>query len=133
QVTVNVVARFGDACNIGGDAETLRHKFDVLRRHCEALGRDYERIIRSSNPTIFPLHPGEDAEKATQLARKDIGVSLEDVADMWTIGTPEQIAETMRPRIEAGVNYFIFYVPGVAYDNERLHLLAEQVIPLLQA
>ena len=50
-----------DACNVGGEPETLRRKFGVLRGHCEALGRDYESITRSTNLLIYPLKPGEES------------------------------------------------------------------------
>src|SRR5207302_1276799 len=39
--TLRLVAKYADACNIFGDAETARHKFEVLRQHCEREGRDY--------------------------------------------------------------------------------------------
>src|SRR5690348_7624048 len=47
QMTLRAVARLGDACNIvGGDGKIevaeVRHKFDVLRRHCDAAARDYD-------------------------------------------------------------------------------------------
>ena len=42
--TLRLVARYADACNIVGDAATLAHKVDVLRRHCDALGRDPAEI-----------------------------------------------------------------------------------------
>ncbi len=132
QVTLKLVAKYGNATNIGGDVETLRHKFDVLRRHCQALGRNYDEIIRSSNLIVFPLQPGQDAAKATERARKPLGLSLEDAQAQWNIGTPDQLVELIQPRLDEGVNYVIFYVPGVAYDHDLLHILAEQVIPRLK-
>jgi F420-dependent oxidoreductase-like protein len=38
--TLRLVARHADACNLFGDAATVRHKLEVLRAHCEAEGRD---------------------------------------------------------------------------------------------
>ncbi|MDO9486602.1 MAG: LLM class F420-dependent oxidoreductase [Actinomycetota bacterium] len=46
--TLDLVARYADACNVFGDAETVRHKFDVLRAHCERVGRDYDEITRTA-------------------------------------------------------------------------------------
>ena len=34
------MARYADACNLFGDANTVGHKLDVLRAHCAAAGRD---------------------------------------------------------------------------------------------
>src|SRR4029434_1232446 len=39
QVTLKLVAQYGDACNINGDLETIKHKFAVLKKHCETVGR----------------------------------------------------------------------------------------------
>jgi F420-dependent oxidoreductase-like protein len=38
--TLRIVATYADACNVIGNAETVAHKVDVLRGHCEAVGRD---------------------------------------------------------------------------------------------
>jgi F420-dependent oxidoreductase-like protein len=42
--TLRLVARYADACNIFGDASTISHKLDVLRRHCDNEGRDFDEI-----------------------------------------------------------------------------------------
>jgi F420-dependent oxidoreductase-like protein len=42
--TLRLVAVYADACNIFGDASTIAHKLDVLRRHCDEVGRDPAQI-----------------------------------------------------------------------------------------
>ena len=42
--TLRLVATYADACNIIGDVETVAHKVDVLRRHCDEVGRDFAQI-----------------------------------------------------------------------------------------
>jgi F420-dependent oxidoreductase-like protein len=42
--TLRLVAQYADACNIIGPPEVLAHKLDVLRRHCDAVGRDPSTI-----------------------------------------------------------------------------------------
>src|SRR5947209_10434131 len=44
KVTLKLVAQYGDACNVLGDLETIRHKLAVLKTHCETLGRDFTTI-----------------------------------------------------------------------------------------
>ena len=42
--TLKLVAMYGDATNVfGTDPGQLAHKYGVLRRHCETVGRDYEQ------------------------------------------------------------------------------------------
>jgi alkanesulfonate monooxygenase SsuD/methylene tetrahydromethanopterin reductase-like flavin-dependent oxidoreductase (luciferase family) len=38
--TLRIVATYADACNFIGDAQTVAHKVEVLRGHCEAVGRN---------------------------------------------------------------------------------------------
>src|SRR5438874_3252585 len=42
--TLRLVAKYGDACNFFGNAETCRHKLEVLQKHCADVGRDYSEI-----------------------------------------------------------------------------------------
>jgi F420-dependent oxidoreductase-like protein len=42
--TLRLVAIYGDACNIFGNSETVGRKLDVLRQHCEEVGRDPNQI-----------------------------------------------------------------------------------------
>jgi F420-dependent oxidoreductase-like protein len=44
KVTLRLVARYADACNLFGRPEVIRHKVEILRRHCSDLGRDPEQI-----------------------------------------------------------------------------------------
>jgi len=129
RVTLRLVARWGDACNVFGDPDTLRHKFGVLRRHCEEVGRDYEEITRSTSVNVHLLEEGEDPEKATRRARG--GRSYEEYAEQFRVGTPRQIVSLLEERAEAGVEYFIVYLPRVAYDHTQLERFAEEVIPAL--
>jgi len=45
--TLRLVARYADACNLFPTPQ-IPHKLEVLRRHCEAEGRDYDSIERTS-------------------------------------------------------------------------------------
>ena len=47
RVTLKLVAQYGDACNFNADVETVRHKLDVLREHCESVGRDYDSVLKT--------------------------------------------------------------------------------------
>src|SRR5260370_26477284 len=49
QLTLRAAARLADACNIGGDPETVRHKLTVLRGHCDTARRDYATIETTHN------------------------------------------------------------------------------------
>src|ERR1700722_12054123 len=63
--TLELVARYADACNVGGDAATVAHKLAVLAQHCERAGRDPAEITRTVFATAIPA---DLAEFARQLA-----------------------------------------------------------------
>ena len=45
--TLELAARYGDACNVFGDPAEVRRRFEVLDRHCERAGRDPAEITRT--------------------------------------------------------------------------------------
>src|SRR5437588_6717433 len=48
QMTLRAVARLADACNtVGGEPAEVKHKLDVLRRHCDTVGRDYDTLEKT--------------------------------------------------------------------------------------
>src|SRR5262249_48701758 len=59
--TLRLVAKYADACNFfGAEPEEIAHKIDVLRRHCDREGRDFNDIwITVQNG---PLDPAEDPD-----------------------------------------------------------------------
>ena len=65
--TLKLVARYADACNLFGDLPTVRHKLDVLRRHCEAEGRNYDDIEKT---VLISFDLGPDGSAAGQLVQR---------------------------------------------------------------
>ena len=132
KVTLKLVAQYGDACNIGGDAETIRHKLEVLQGHCEKVGRPYDEITKSTSFNVYPVAPEADAEQQTARLRETMGnVSWGDFAKSHVVGTPDVIAERIQQAIDAGADYIINYIPGLAYDLDPLHRYEEGVIAKL--
>src|SRR6266487_3197162 len=63
KVTLKLVAQYGDACNVLGDLETIRHKLAVLKTHCESVGRDYESIYRTTG-SFCSIAESDEAARA---------------------------------------------------------------------
>lgn len=115
KVTLKLVAKYGDAANVGGgDPAVIRNKLAILKSHCDNLGRDYDRIIKSTSLNVFPIDAGDDPKAATERARG--GVDWDGFAAQTVIGTDDEIAAKVDGALEAGADYLIFYVPGVAHD-----------------
>ena len=128
KVTLKLVARYGDACNFTGtNPARYKHKFDVLRRHCDEVGRDYDTIIKSGCVLTAPLRPGEDGEYVTRNVRE--GQTYEQVLRRAAIGSPQQIIDTYGALLDAGLDYIIVGdVPEIAH-LDRLYMIAEEVLP----
>jgi F420-dependent oxidoreductase-like protein len=129
KVTLKLVAQFGDACNLGGDdLDVLRHKLDVLKGHCETVGRNFDDIVCSTGLSTHPIGPNDDPVQATAAARGE--KSFEEYVKGTIVATPEEIRERAQAKMDLGFNYFIMSFPRVAYTQETMNRFAEDVIPL---
>jgi alkanesulfonate monooxygenase SsuD/methylene tetrahydromethanopterin reductase-like flavin-dependent oxidoreductase (luciferase family) len=81
--------------------DMLKHKTEVLERHCEAIGRDPSTIERTMGAPVIVT--ATDAE--TKAALEPIPPERRPFVN---VGPPEKVAEGMRPYIEAGFTGFMF-------------------------
>lgn len=102
QKTLRLVARFADACNLFPTPD-VPHKLEVLRAHCEAVGRDYNQIEKTA---IFQFDVGERGEKVDDLvgqlhwlAGMGIETVIGSVKDVWRIEPLEIIGERVIPAV----------------------------------
>jgi F420-dependent oxidoreductase-like protein len=101
--TLRLVAQYADACNLFayGGADLIRHKLDVLRRHCEDVRRDYEEIERTALATV--------------------NLAADGVSEDEVIGLCRELNE-------AGIQHLIFNMPNV-YEIRPLEVFGERIIP----
>ena len=134
--TLRQVARYADVSNFGphewvGKAfgpDDVRRKYDVLRRYCDEVGRPYEAILRSHWTPLVTLAPSHE-----QLERKREAARIPD-AKLITqplCATPDEAIAHYSRLVDAGAEYFLATVNG--QDQETVDLLAERVVPALQA
>lgn len=74
--TLRMVAQYAQACNLF-DSPELAHKLDVLRGHCEAIGRDYDEIEKTVMGPVDPGPNGENVDTTLEHLRElaDLGVT----------------------------------------------------------
>lgn len=123
QLTLRVVAKHADWWNLPGrDLEIYTHKLDVLKRHCDAVGRDYGTIVKTWAAESIALAPTEaEAQRISQASPFQNGP---------IVGTAEQVADALRRFVDAGVSYF--FVRLVDFPNpDGIEQFAEEVMPLL--
>jgi alkanesulfonate monooxygenase SsuD/methylene tetrahydromethanopterin reductase-like flavin-dependent oxidoreductase (luciferase family) len=129
-VTLRLVAKYGDACNLGGTAESIVEKDAILVRHCEEIGRDereIERTVGVGTPIIRNSRAEAEQFHTEMFERNGKAQSWEK----QPIGTPEDVIEHIAPYLEHGYHHLIFGFP-YPYDEETMTRLAKEVRPALE-
>ena len=130
QVTLKLVAKYGDMNNVGGTVDQLRHKEEVLLRHCETVGRDPSQIERTTGiGTVFIRDNRAQAERLFREA-----FERNRVGRHWTdqpVGTVEDVVEQLAPKVALGYRHLIAGMPAL-YDEESMVRFATEVKPLLE-
>jgi F420-dependent oxidoreductase-like protein len=100
---LKMVAQYGDACNLTMSLtpEELTHKLNVLRGHCDDLGRDYDEIERT---ILFVVNLNEQS--------------------------PADIVEQCRTYASLGFQHVMLFVAG-AHELEPLRTLGREAIPAI--
>ncbi|MGZ6339310.1 MAG: LLM class flavin-dependent oxidoreductase [Candidatus Limnocylindrales bacterium] len=130
QVTLKLVARYADANNVGGGVEAVRHKDEVLRRHCETVGRDHREIERTTGVGVVVIRDSR-AEARRVFERLFENNRIARVWQDQPIGTPEDVAEHLAPYLAIGYRHLIAGHPA-PYDEESATRLATEVRPMLE-
>jgi F420-dependent oxidoreductase-like protein len=103
QKTLRLVAQYADACNLFArmGEDVLRQKLDVLREHCEAVGRSYDAIERTALNTVRLASDGD---------------------------TPASVIAQCRGLAKLGFQQIIFNMPNVA-ELAPLETFGREIIP----
>ncbi len=106
--TLRLVAQYADACNVFGSPEAIARKYEILRQHCLAVGRDPEEIERSTLQNIDPVLPGGGG-------RETVGRIVERFGDL----------------ADAGAQHIILGTPD-AHDPRRLDVIGRDILPVVR-
>ncbi|MFP7759948.1 LLM class F420-dependent oxidoreductase [Marisediminicola sp. LYQ85] len=140
KVTLKIAAQYASYTNFAGDPEEFDHKSSILRGHCEALGTDFDSIVRSSNYNVVIAETQAEVDERIEAIRTRVTPYLGEKTDAFiaeytdgalAVGTPDQIIERLTDMQSRGMTYGIFYFPEAAYDRSGIELFERTVLPAL--
>jgi len=106
--TLRLVAELADMCNVSGSATTVAHKLDVLRAHCDAVGRDPGAVTTTRMGTLV-LTP--DVDESARVRSFLSGMAGEAYAEQFTVGQADDVVRDVEALLATGVDALIFNMP----------------------
>ena len=113
QRTLRLVAKYADACNVFGGPQAIHHKYEVLRDHCLAVGRDPAEIERTTLQTVRLIDDGSDGRGGPG-------------------DTTDQVVDRFGELWDAGAEHVIFSLRD-AWRIEPLERIGRDVIPQVRS
>jgi F420-dependent oxidoreductase-like protein len=108
QKTLRLVAQYADATNVFGGPEMIHHKYEVLREHCDKLGRPYDEIERSN---LQSVRVSADGSPGTE--------------------SPAAIVDRFGELGDAGAQHIIFSLRD-DWQTDKIELLGKTVLSQLR-
>jgi alkanesulfonate monooxygenase SsuD/methylene tetrahydromethanopterin reductase-like flavin-dependent oxidoreductase (luciferase family) len=130
RVTLKLVARYGDANNLGGGFDNVRRKEAILVQHCETVGRDPAEIERTTGIGSVIIR---DSRAEAARVQADV-FERNGHADPWKdqpVGTPEEVAERLLPFLGIGYRHLVAGFPS-PHDEESMTRFITEVRPILE-
>ncbi|WP_295693501.1 LLM class F420-dependent oxidoreductase [Lapillicoccus sp.] len=142
KVTLKIAAQYADYTNFDGSPEGFAHKSELLKGHCDDLGRDYGEITRSANYNVIIGETEKEVAgrldwivehyRKAGVPENVIEGQRKGMLSGPTVGTPEQIVEALKGMEAQGMTYAITNFTEAAYDTSGIELFEREVMPELR-
>jgi F420-dependent oxidoreductase-like protein len=106
--TLKLVAQYADMCNVVGDPAGMRHKIDVIQRHCKDVGRDPTDVKITRMATMIITDSPEQTAQTREFLTAAAGA---EAAAAFTFGQEDEVVAQIDELIDVGVDTFIFNMP----------------------
>ncbi|MPZ08298.1 MAG: TIGR03560 family F420-dependent LLM class oxidoreductase [Nitrososphaeraceae archaeon] len=123
--TLKIVAKYADACNLFGSAETVKKKLDILKTHCRNVNRDYDSILKTKLGVVAIDNDGLMAKKKVQQAF--IGMPEAQLREFAIYGTPEDVLKQIKEFEDVGIQYLIVDLEPQR-EIEAVEVFADEII-----
>jgi alkanesulfonate monooxygenase SsuD/methylene tetrahydromethanopterin reductase-like flavin-dependent oxidoreductase (luciferase family) len=123
QKTLRTVAEQADGWNTSGTIDQVTDALRTLEQHCADVGRDPASIEKTvSFPLVLRDDPAAAEDRMRDLLSAN-GVAIADF-DGYLAGSPEQIADHIRPYLALGFETVIVRMPA-PFDHETIERMPE--------
>jgi len=134
KVTLRIAAALADATNWQVGLAEFVHKSEVLRGHCDRLGRDFDSIVRTHGPDCRIFETQRDL---------DAWLDAPDGGNLWgggdpaeyardnLVGTVDQVAEKVQAFVDAGCREFVLWFRDYP-ARDSLEAFATEVRPTIR-
>jgi F420-dependent oxidoreductase-like protein len=130
KLTLKAVAKHADGCNlIGLSLEECEHKFEILTKHCDSIGRNISNVRKSWQGSVIIGRDTAEVKNKTQSAVKSGYASSTGIESHSIVGTPDQCVQRIGEYVDIGIERFMLSFSESATDLSGLRLFAEKVLP----
>ena len=130
EFTLRITAKHADEWNYWGPVDSIEHKLDVLREHCETYDTDYDAIAKSWFARAIVCETEAEVEAVLDEYPRYRDPDPDDPLASYNnlIGTPEQVVDQLEPYDELGIDEVVCEFVDLP-ETTGPELFAEEVIP----
>jgi F420-dependent oxidoreductase-like protein len=132
KLMLRVIAKHADIWNTFGSPEVFRHKINVLKEHCAAVGRNFDEIEVSWAGMTYVTDSAQEKQEMIARGAAMFGAPAEMVAPGFLVGSPAELRDRISEFIAAGVTHFI-PIPPTPTDHATISRFAEEVMPTFRS
>ena len=130
KVTLAIAARHADATNWQVGLDSFIHKSNVLREHCERIGRDFDTITRTHAPDCMLFDTDTDLHRWLDRTGGNVwgGEPVEEYVRDNFVGTVDKVAGDVQGFVDAGCREFVLWFRDYP-STESLERFIGEVVP----
>jgi len=132
KLMLRVVAKHADQWNTFGSPEVFRHKIEVLKEHCAAVGRNFDDMEVSWAGAALVTDSRDEKDELLRRWANAFGITPEQYAMGALVGSPSEVRDRIGKFIDVGVTHFI-PIANAPFNQESIRRFAEEVIPAFRA
>ena len=137
--TLKITAKYADISHIfpWAGPDQVKHKFEVLKKHCDSVGRAYDEIRKGVG---FVVTFGDDNDEilekikqmtsVTGLSFEETLSSFESWTNVWIKGSVSEVIDELKKYSNLGIGWYSFsFSPNPSLKD--LRVLKEEVLPAI--